>query len=328
MALLAALAFLATSPAKAQPTVFDFDTGTPALTTGQNVPFDQTSGGVTAHFSAVSGGFSIQTDTSSGLQLSQFSGQYLYFNSAGSVLEIRFSQPVTNIGFTFATADYPPIETPTPIRLVAYANSAGTPPVGSTTARGAYGADTLPMGTLSFAPATPFDLVQINIQPGGGTGFLLDNLAVQAAGVSTVTIETSASPAAGGTTSGGGTVNSGASVTVVATANAGYAFVNWTEGGTSVSSSASYTFNAGANRLLVANFALQPAPRLSVVLTGANMAVLSWPAASTGFVLKQNTNPGVPNWVPVTNAVNIVGDQAQVVVTPLPGNCFYRLTLP
>ena len=34
---------------------------------------------------------------------------------------------------------------------------------------------------------------------------------------------------------GGGTVNSGSSVTVVATANAGYAFVNWTENGTPVS---------------------------------------------------------------------------------------------
>jgi hypothetical protein len=70
----------------------------------------------------------------------------------------------------------------------------------------------------------------------------------------TYTVTTSASPVAGGTTSGGGTVNSGDSVTVQASANAGYNFVNWTEGGAVVSSSASYTFTVDANRLLVANF--------------------------------------------------------------------------
>ncbi len=71
----------------------------------------------------------------------------------------------------------------------------------------------------------------------------------------TYTIGTSASPVSGGTTSGGGTVNSGDSVTVTATANVGYHFVNWTEGGAAVSISASYTFTASTNRTLVANFA-------------------------------------------------------------------------
>jgi hypothetical protein len=71
----------------------------------------------------------------------------------------------------------------------------------------------------------------------------------------TYTIGTSASPGAGGTTSGGGLVNGGDSVTVVAAANAGYNFVNWTEGGAAVSALASYTFPASADRTLVANFA-------------------------------------------------------------------------
>jgi hypothetical protein len=70
------------------------------------------------------------------------------------------------------------------------------------------------------------------------------------------TIATSPSPSIGGTTSGDGTYNIGSSVMVVATAAASFNFVNWTEGGTPVSNSASYTFSAGANRTLVANFAL------------------------------------------------------------------------
>jgi len=70
----------------------------------------------------------------------------------------------------------------------------------------------------------------------------------------TYSIGTSASPLAGGTVSGSGTYNSGDSVNVQATANAGYQFANWTEGGNIVSSSANYSFTASGNRSLVANF--------------------------------------------------------------------------
>lgn len=70
----------------------------------------------------------------------------------------------------------------------------------------------------------------------------------------TYIIVTTAAPTNGGATSGGGTVNSGDSVTVIATANVGYNFVNWTEGVAVVSTTPSYTFAASANRDLVANF--------------------------------------------------------------------------
>jgi len=68
------------------------------------------------------------------------------------------------------------------------------------------------------------------------------------------TTSVSASPAVGGTVSGGGSVNAGTSVTVTATPNGSYRFVRWTEGGTQVSTSASYTFNTASNRTLVAVF--------------------------------------------------------------------------
>ena len=69
------------------------------------------------------------------------------------------------------------------------------------------------------------------------------------------TIATSASPTTGGTTSGDGVYYSGENVTVLATANVGYSFVNWTAGGTEVSVAPSYTFSANANLSLVAHFA-------------------------------------------------------------------------
>ncbi len=70
------------------------------------------------------------------------------------------------------------------------------------------------------------------------------------------TITTSSNPSVGGTTTGGGTFSSGSNVTVSATANMGYNFINWTENGTVVSSSADYTFTVTADRILVANFEL------------------------------------------------------------------------
>jgi hypothetical protein len=69
------------------------------------------------------------------------------------------------------------------------------------------------------------------------------------------TVATSASPAAGGFTAGDGVYTNGASVTLAATANPGYAFVNWTRNGTSVSTAASYTFTLTTNQTLLANFA-------------------------------------------------------------------------
>ena len=88
--------------------------------------------------------------------------------------------------------------------------------------------------------------------PNGPT--LLASLTSSGGGGTNYTIAVSANPSNGGNVSGGGTYSSGSSVTVNASPDSGYVFVNWTEGGTAVSSSQSYTFNATANRTLVANF--------------------------------------------------------------------------
>ncbi len=66
----------------------------------------------------------------------------------------------------------------------------------------------------------------------------------------------SANPVNGGTVSGGGTYNHGATCTLTATPCWGFHFVNWTENGSFVSTNASYTFTVTGNRNLVANFAI------------------------------------------------------------------------
>ena len=72
--------------------------------------------------------------------------------------------------------------------------------------------------------------------------------------INTYTISASANPVAGGTVNGAGDYTHGQTVTLTATANAGYNFVNWTENGSAVSTDAEYSFTATANKTLVANF--------------------------------------------------------------------------
>jgi len=69
------------------------------------------------------------------------------------------------------------------------------------------------------------------------------------------TISAAADPAASGTITGTGSFAEGETVTLTATPNSGYRFVNWTESNSEVSTTASYTFTASMDRTLVAHFA-------------------------------------------------------------------------
>lgn len=71
---------------------------------------------------------------------------------------------------------------------------------------------------------------------------------------SEVTIKTSSSPAAGGSTSGGGTYRVGSSVTIKATPNEGYTFLYWTKGGGIVSRDLIHSFTAIEDATYIANF--------------------------------------------------------------------------
>ncbi len=189
-------------PAKASTVTFDFDTGTPSLSTGQGTPLDQTSGGVTAHFSSPTigaGGFSVQSDATTQYHMSQFSGNYLWPNSVYSpALDIQFSEQLSSITLTFATADFQQVEVPTTIQLTAYENATGTPPVGSATAHGTYGSDTMPMGTLTFNATQPFNVVEVVIPPApqAASDFLVDNIVVTTSNVPTATSTATSLPTA------------------------------------------------------------------------------------------------------------------------------------
>lgn len=72
--------------------------------------------------------------------------------------------------------------------------------------------------------------------------------------VKSYTVTVQASPAEGGTVSGGGTYVEGTNVTVTVQPSAWYEFVGWTEGSETASTNVSYTFQVTSNRTLTANF--------------------------------------------------------------------------
>ncbi len=73
----------------------------------------------------------------------------------------------------------------------------------------------------------------------------------------TYNVTTSSNPANGGTTTGGGSYNNGATCTVTATANPGFTFERWTMNNAQVSTNPSYTFTVTSNCNMVAHFSAQ-----------------------------------------------------------------------
>jgi uncharacterized repeat protein (TIGR02543 family) len=139
-------------------------------------------------------------------------------------------------------------------------NTLSSPGNGGTTA----GAGTYTAGSIISVTATPATGYQFANWTEGGSvvststsySFTVsaNRTLVANFNLLTYSISTSSSPAAGGSTSGGGTYNYGNGATVSADPATGYQFVNWTQGGTSVSTNSSYSFTVTGNRTLVANF--------------------------------------------------------------------------
>lgn len=101
----------------------------------------------------------------------------------------------------------------------------------------------------------------------------------------TCVVTLAASPAAGGTVTGGGSYNVGQTATVTATPNSGYTFTNWAEGTTVISSLTTYSFTATGDRTLTAYFSsIAPDPQLPTVVTSDVIQLTNSTASCGGNV--------------------------------------------
>jgi hypothetical protein len=70
------------------------------------------------------------------------------------------------------------------------------------------------------------------------------------------------------------------------------------------------------------------APALTILLSDTNTVVVAWPAAAAGWTLQQNTNLILGAWINLTNTVEVVNGQNQIIFSPSIGGQFYRLQQP
>lgn len=121
-------------------------------------------------------------------------------------------------------------------------------------------------------------------------------------------VDTVAMPLEGGSTAGDGAYAPGAPVTVTATAQPGFRFVNWTDNGEVVATTASHTFTIDVNHSLIANFTVD-LPRFDIQVaafpiaggtaTGGGLADEGAPVtvsaqANPGYTFVQWTENGAP----------------------------------
>lgn len=136
-------------------------------------------------------------------------------------------------------------------------------------------------------------------------------------------IAVSSNPVAGGAVSGGGSFLGGTTQTALATPNTGYTFTNWTENGIVVSTSASYSFTLAANRILVANFAVQQfvVSTASSPLTGGGTTGGGSVAYGTQVTLTATAYSGYvfENW---TENGNIVSTNSSYTLTVTSNHSF------
>lgn len=144
-------------------------------------------------------------------------------------------------------------------------------------------------------------------------------------------IDVSAVPKNAGDVSGGGVYPDGNTVTVAAKAKFGYLFTHWTEivgqDSSVVSSDATFSFPSGQDRVLQANFIALPFITPPSEVSGG-MAVFSWPAGATGWILQESPDLGPGSWVNSARVVTAVNGRNQVSAPVADGRCFFRLARP
>lgn len=170
--ILAILSLIA-CPATAQSVLFDFNNAPFQA----SLPLDLTVGGVTAHFSATGGGFSIQRADAVGLTPAGFSGYCLYPNSVfGADLRVSFSRTLAAISIMYAPQELG-CDTSATMRITGYMDGA----LVATKTTTAPHPGTWPTGLLTLSAAQGFNSVVVHYESHPacqdyGSIFVADNL--------------------------------------------------------------------------------------------------------------------------------------------------------
>lgn len=216
------LASLLSLSAPAQSIWFNFD----IASVYTPLPINLTVGGMTAHFTATGGGYSIQNVTTATVVPVGFSGSFIFPSSVfASDLLISFSAPITDFSILYAPQELA-CDSSATMRVTAFMNSTL---IGSATTNAQAG--TWPAETLRFSSTQIFNNVVVHYDKppvtGGDYGpvFLADNMAVTPA--SPAIILSQATMLANGNFQFTFTNTPSTSFTVFYSTNMSLSFTNW-----------------------------------------------------------------------------------------------------
>jgi len=119
---------------------------------------------------------------------------------------------------------------------------------------------------------------------------------------------------------GGGGTSSGGAYSVSGT-------IGQPDAGAQTMSGGNYSLNGGFWAFF-ATVQTPGAPKLGVILTSTNTAVVFWPSSSNDWNLQQTANLNTINWVSPSEALNSDGVNNFIVVKPAIGTRLYRLSHP
>ncbi len=135
---------------------------------------------------------------------------------------------------------------------------------------------------------------------------------------SSVNITTVTNPLIGGTVSGGGSYSIGNSITLTATPNAGYAFINWS--GDTTGTNPTITFTATVNKSITANFQLIPVLNSNLIRIEDTATSINGLCSYMGAI---SSNTGANN-SRVINLTNSIGKTVNWKIN-IPSDGFYTL---
>jgi hypothetical protein len=168
------------SPASAQAVLFDFDNASPS----SPLPIVQTVSGITAHFSATSQGYSIQSANTMGFTPQGFAGLCVYPSSVYLAdLLINFDQTLTDFSIMYSCQELGCDDAAT-MRVTAYMNGS----IVGTSTKTASNPGTWPVDTLKCNFSQGFDSVVVHYDSHPptcqdyGVIFMADNMRVTANG--------------------------------------------------------------------------------------------------------------------------------------------------
>ena len=146
--------------------------------------------------------------------------------------------------------------------------------------------------------------------------------------IATSVITVQPSDESAGTCSGGGTYETGSTITLNATASSGHIFLHWTADGETIGTTPTLSYQVSTSQTILAVFAAIPPLQLVSAESGGNSLTLSWPESASGWILQESITLAPDSWADSPRTIEVTGGFHRITLVPESGKRFFRLRHP